>query len=212
MFTRREYAQLDVVGAAVRRADLGAVRSRWSHTVGAPLDLPTYARSGTGGPTVGEDGLEVLLACRRQSWVNRWHIALGGHRGLAKFVVLQTGNESSVCCRSSLGQPASYVLGCPGVQWPAHQGNCLINRLRVRMQLCFQAPWLRPVKKDLPGSSLQKRAGAKGFGLFSCKDLSAGDFIIEYIGEVLEEEEYLRRWEGGMVVEALTLRGQPQYN
>lgn len=39
----------------------------------------------------------------------------------------------------------------------------------------------------------QKRAGAKGFGLFTSKPLKAGDFIIEYIGEVLEEEEYLRR-------------------
>ena len=31
---------------------------------------------------------------------------------------------------------------------------------------------------------LQRRAGAKGFGLFSPEDLKAGQFIIEYIGEV----------------------------
>lgn len=31
---------------------------------------------------------------------------------------------------------------------------------------------------------LQRRAGAKGFGLFSTEDLKAGQFIIEYIGEV----------------------------
>ncbi|CAK0751346.1 hypothetical protein CVIRNUC_002061 [Coccomyxa viridis] len=41
----------------------------------------------------------------------------------------------------------------------------------------------------------KRRAGAKGFGLFSPEDLKAGQFIIEYIGEVLEEEEYLRRKE-----------------
>lgn len=39
----------------------------------------------------------------------------------------------------------------------------------------------------------QKRAGAKGFGLFAGEDLKAGAFLIEYLGEVLEEEEYARR-------------------
>lgn len=37
------------------------------------------------------------------------------------------------------------------------------------------------------------RAGKKGFGLFAKEDLSAGTFLIEYVGEVLEEEEYERR-------------------
>ena len=44
------------------------------------------------------------------------------------------------------------------------------------------------------GAALEsKRAGAKGFGLFSKVDLAKGQFIIEYVGEVLEEEEYARR-------------------
>ena len=42
---------------------------------------------------------------------------------------------------------------------------------------------------------MQRRAGAKGFGLFTEEALSEGQFVIEYIGEVLEEEEYLRRKE-----------------
>ena len=37
------------------------------------------------------------------------------------------------------------------------------------------------------------RAGRKGFGLFAKGDLPAGTFLIEYVGEVLEEEEYERR-------------------
>ena len=37
------------------------------------------------------------------------------------------------------------------------------------------------------------RAGRKGFGLFAKEDLPAGTFLIEYVGEVLEEEEYERR-------------------
>ncbi|KAK9817923.1 hypothetical protein WJX72_004317 [[Myrmecia] bisecta] len=41
----------------------------------------------------------------------------------------------------------------------------------------------------------KRRAGSKGFGLFTKQDLQAGAFIIEYIGEVLEEEEYMRRKE-----------------
>ncbi|KAL4422425.1 hypothetical protein ABPG75_008622 [Micractinium tetrahymenae] len=40
-----------------------------------------------------------------------------------------------------------------------------------------------------------RRAGAKGFGLFAKEDLKAGQFVIEYLGEVLEEEEYHRRKE-----------------
>jgi hypothetical protein len=44
------------------------------------------------------------------------------------------------------------------------------------------------------GAELEsKRAGPKGFGLFSKVDLAKGQFIIEYVGEVLEEEEYARR-------------------
>ena len=38
-----------------------------------------------------------------------------------------------------------------------------------------------------------RRAGAKGFGLFAGEDLKAGQFLIEYVGEILEEDEYLRR-------------------
>ncbi|KXZ54200.1 hypothetical protein GPECTOR_5g294 [Gonium pectorale] len=38
-----------------------------------------------------------------------------------------------------------------------------------------------------------RRAGAKGFGLYALEDIKAGQFIIEYIGEVLEEDEYQRR-------------------
>ncbi len=37
------------------------------------------------------------------------------------------------------------------------------------------------------------RAGRKGFGLFAKEDMAAGTFLIEYVGEVLEEEEYERR-------------------
>eukprot|EP00891_Asterochloris_glomerata_P001344 jgi/Astpho2/1344/e_gw1.00024.73.1_t len=40
-----------------------------------------------------------------------------------------------------------------------------------------------------------ERAGQKGFGLFAEQDLKEGQFVIEYIGEVLEDLEYLRRKE-----------------
>ncbi|KFM22868.1 Histone-lysine N-methyltransferase ASHH2 [Auxenochlorella protothecoides] len=39
------------------------------------------------------------------------------------------------------------------------------------------------------------RAGAKGFGLFTRDGVRAGQFIVEYVGEVLEEDEYQRRKE-----------------
>ena len=31
---------------------------------------------------------------------------------------------------------------------------------------------------------MQRRAGAKGFGLFTRQDLQEGDFLMEYVGEV----------------------------
>lgn len=37
------------------------------------------------------------------------------------------------------------------------------------------------------------RAGRKGFGLFAVDAIPRGAFIVEYVGEVLEEEEYARR-------------------
>lgn len=40
---------------------------------------------------------------------------------------------------------------------------------------------------------VQRRAGPKGFGLYADQDIGAGEFVIQYVGEVLEEEEYLRR-------------------
>ncbi|CAD7699864.1 unnamed protein product [Ostreobium quekettii] len=39
----------------------------------------------------------------------------------------------------------------------------------------------------------RQRAGPKGFGLFALEDIREGQFVVEYIGEVLEEEEYERR-------------------
>ena len=44
-----------------------------------------------------------------------------------------------------------------------------------------------------PGACVQRRAGPKGHGLYTEEDLAAGQFVIQYVGEVLEEEEYLRR-------------------
>ena len=37
------------------------------------------------------------------------------------------------------------------------------------------------------------RAGRKGFGLYAVDAIPRGAFIVEYVGEVLEEEEYARR-------------------
>lgn len=40
-----------------------------------------------------------------------------------------------------------------------------------------------------------RRAGLKGMGLYSKELIKKGSFIIEYVGEVLDEEEYVRRKE-----------------
>ena len=38
---------------------------------------------------------------------------------------------------------------------------------------------------------LQRRAGRKGFGLFTTQDLKAGQFIIEYVGEVRLSQSWI---------------------
>lgn len=58
---------------------------------------------------------------------------------------------------------------------------------------CASQPHLNTLGCALEITRLQRRAGAKGFGLFALEDIKRGQFIIEYIGEVLDEEEYLRR-------------------
>ena len=51
-----------------------------------------------------------------------------------------------------------------------------LGHLRPHWQIICQAPNV--------ALFVQRRAGAKGFGLFACEDLQAGQFIIEYVGEV----------------------------
>lgn len=46
---------------------------------------------------------------------------------------------------------------------------------------CLQLP---PQLRFCVLSTLQRRAGAKGFGLFAAQDLEEGHFIIQYLGEV----------------------------
>lgn len=44
--------------------------------------------------------------------------------------------------------------------------------------------------------SLQVReTGAKGYGLFAMEDIQAGQFIIEYVGEVIDKVEFEKRFE-----------------
>lgn len=44
--------------------------------------------------------------------------------------------------------------------------------------------------------SLQVReTGAKGYGLFAMEDIQAGQFIIEYVGEVIDKVEFQKRFE-----------------
>ncbi|GAB4814631.1 hypothetical protein N2152v2_001677 [Parachlorella kessleri] len=104
----------------------------------------------------------------------------------------QDEDDIMICqCPRLWGPPDPKVTGCGP--------NCLNRMLNIECvtdfcpcgERCSNQMFTRREYAQLD----VKRAGAKGFGLFSCKDLSAGDFIIEYIGEVLEEEEYLRRKE-----------------
>lgn len=59
-----------------------------------------------------------------------------------------------------------------------------------------------------------KRSKEKGFGLFAERDFSRGDRLIEYKGEIIEEDEANRRL--GMYLFALpkklTIDGSPRYN
>ncbi|DBB04664.1 hypothetical protein WJX77_006462 [Trebouxia sp. C0004] len=86
-------------------------------------------------------------------------------------------------------QPADGAPGCGP--------DCLNRRLAVECHPewcpCGQQCSNQMFAQQRYAKIDQRRAGAKGFGLFTKEDLQAGQFIIEYIGEVLEEDEYHRR-------------------
>ncbi len=52
---------------------------------------------------------------------------------------------------------------------------------------CLQLP---PQLRFCVPSTLQRRAGAKGFGLFAAQDLEEGQFIIQYLGEVSSCDDF----------------------
>lgn len=77
--------------------------------------------------------------------------------------------------------------------------NCLNRMLNIECVAkycpCGERCTNRCFSKRVYAKLEIRRAGAKGFGLFAAEDVKAGQFIVEYVGEVLEEEEYARRKE-----------------
>jgi SET domain/AWS domain len=77
--------------------------------------------------------------------------------------------------------------------------NCLNRMLNIECVAKYCPCGERCTNRSFSKRSYAKleirRAGAKGFGLFAAEDVKAGQFIVEYVGEVLEEEEYARRKE-----------------
>lgn len=94
--------------------------------------------------------------------------------------------ESSPISRSSSRVALSCCSAC--------METCmLVLALLLQASAVVHAHWRQPATHTDCSLSLQRRAGPKGFGLYAGEDLAAGQFLIEYIGEVLEEEEYIRR-------------------
>ena len=58
---------------------------------------------------------------------------------------------------------------------------CFCEGMQLVLVVCFAH---QPVTRQNICLLMQRRAGAKGFGLFACEDLQENQFIIEYIGEV----------------------------
>ena len=61
------------------------------------------------------------------------------------------------------------------------------------MSLSPPQPCLRSFQKREHARLDKMRAGKKGWGLQTLQDLKRGQFIIEYVGEVLEESKYALR-------------------
>ena len=115
-------------------------------------------------PTIWQQVTESLYTHRKRNEYNDDETMVCG---CSKDQVVPCGDG---CINRDLFQECSEIY-CP------HGSGCT-NR---RFQLKEYAPL------DV------KRAGKKGFGLFAKEDTKAGTFLIEYVGEVLEEEEYERR-------------------
>ena len=108
---------------------------------------------------------------------------------------------STACSTPSAHRYAHYTRAIPSIV------TLLVNRITAHLGDCAKtsnfpakttpsSTWYAPLFVISTASSLyaqQRRAGAKGYGLFAEVPIRAGQFIIEYVGEVLEEEEYQKR-------------------
>jgi hypothetical protein len=95
------------------------------------------------------------------------------HMHAASKVLLSAG---AACWQAPV---ASHSIQHPSVHLP-----CLTTFTPALPYYLAQSAAVQPHALDampLP-ALLQRRAGAKGFGLFALEDLKAGQFIIEYVG------------------------------
>ena len=105
-------------------------------------------------------------------------------------------DDIMVCaCRPAAKPPAVHGKGVS----VACGHNCLNRMLNIECIAAF-CPCAKECKNQRftrkQYAKLEtRRAGIKGFGLFTKEALKKGQLIIEYVGEVLDEDEYVRRKE-----------------
>ena len=107
---------------------------------------------------------------------------------------------------------------------PAIQARCLYLFVHYYNCFCYfsRATLMECVKSCVGGKMCQKRqypplypfnTGGKGWGLKSNVEIKKGDFVIEYVGELIDEEEFRRRLKakqdaGDETYHFMTLDGQ----
>ncbi len=135
------------------------------------------------------------------------HVAHGDEekgyvRGKKRPAVWQLVNSNLYPHRSRNTQDDDEIMVCQcssavGTDEVACGEHCLNRMLNIECVEKFCPNGSRCTNRQFSQrkyASLEiQRAGKKGFGLFAKEDLKAGQFLVEYVGEVLDEEEYIRR-------------------
>lgn len=108
-------------------------------------------------------------------------------------VKLNVGYEQTSCeCKITDDEPCGPNSGC--------LNRCLVTECHPKLCPAGNKCLNRMFEKRLYSKTEVKFIGGKGFGLVTLENITAGSFIIEYVGEVINNEEFQRRLKHKQIV------------
>jgi hypothetical protein len=135
------------------------------------------------------------LGDKHIKWVRR----TGGGTEPAPFVLLR---RNAYVHRKYTKLTVDSVQVCNCLRRPG-KSACYDNSCLLRQELVECTPGFCPCGEDCKNQRFQRCQNAptevmyagkkKGWGLFATADIEAGSFVVEYMGEVIDQKRYLKR-------------------